>query len=203
MDTIKIGNFIKECRNKKQMTQQQLGEKLFVEAKTISKWETGKGIPDVSIMYSLCEVLDISLKELFLGEKINDEHKEKELEKIILETFEREKRINKRNIIGEIIVGIILILLGLISILTVSYASLSYPLRLLFIVLTILCECVGIGGLAILDANTGYYECESCHERFVPAMKEYVFGLHTMKKRKLPCPKCGKKTWCSKKISKE
>ena len=48
MDTIKIGNFIKECRNKKQMTQQQLGEKLFVEAKTISKWETGKGIPDVS-----------------------------------------------------------------------------------------------------------------------------------------------------------
>ena len=52
MDTSKIGNFIKECRNKKQMTQQQLGEKLFVEAKTISKWETGKGIPDVSIMYS-------------------------------------------------------------------------------------------------------------------------------------------------------
>ena len=76
-------------------------------------------------------------------------------------------------------------------------------LRLLFIVLTILCECIGTGGLAILDANTGYYECESCHERFVPAMKEYVFGLHTMKKRKLPCPKCGKKTWCSKKISKE
>ena len=64
-------------------------------------------------------------------EKINDEHKEKELEKIILETFEREKRINKRNIIGEIVVGISLIFLGVISILMVSYASLTYPLRLL------------------------------------------------------------------------
>ena len=39
-------------------------------------------------------------------------------------------------------------------------------------------------------------------ERFIPSVKDYTFGLHTLKKRKLTCPKCGKKTWCSKRINK-
>lgn len=203
MDTIKVGNFIKERRKEKQMTQLQLGEKLFVEAKTVSKWETGKGLPDVSLMHKLCEELDISLNELFLGEKIKDKSKEKELEKIILETFEREKKMNRINIIGEIIIGVVLIILGLIAILIISFVPMSVLLRILLIILTLICECVGTVGLVILDANVGYYECKACHERFVPTMKQYVFGLHTMTKRKLLCPKCGKKTWCSKRISKE
>lgn len=54
----------------------------------------------------------------------------------------------------------------------------------------------------ILDANIGYFECAECHERFIPSVKDYTFGLHTLKKRKLTCPKCGKKTWCSKRINK-
>lgn len=160
-------------------------------------------MPDVSLMDKLCEELEISLNELFLGEKITDESKEKELEKIILEAFQREKKMNKKNIIGEIIIGIDLILLALIAIFVISFVPLSFPLQMSTIVLTLLCECGGIVGLVILDSNIGYYECKACHERFVPTMKQYVFGLHTMKKRKLLCPKCGKKTWCSKRISKE
>ena len=60
----------------------------------------------------------------------------------------------------------------------------------------------GITGLIILDTNIGYFECAKCHERFIPSVKDYTFGLHTLKKRKLTCPKCGKKTWCSKRINK-
>ena len=59
-----------------------------------------------------------------------------------------------------------------------------------------------ITGLIILDANIGYFECAECHERFISSVKDYTFGLHTLKKRKLTCPKCGKKTWCSKRINK-
>lgn len=61
MDTIKIGKFIRECRKNKNLTQKQLADKLFVEPKTISKWETGNGLPDVSLMKDLCNELDISL----------------------------------------------------------------------------------------------------------------------------------------------
>ena len=52
------------------------------------------------------------------------------------------------------------------------------------------------------NAEIGYFECAECHERFIPSVKDYTFGLHTLKKRKLTCPKCGKKTWCSKRINK-
>ena len=53
MDIIKIGNFIRECRKNKNLSQKQLADKLFIEPKTISKWETGNGLPDVSIMKNL------------------------------------------------------------------------------------------------------------------------------------------------------
>lgn len=70
MDIIKIGNFIRECRKNKNLNQKQLADKLFVEPKTISKWETGNGLLDVSIMKKLCNELDISLSELFIGEYV-------------------------------------------------------------------------------------------------------------------------------------
>lgn len=101
MDNIKIGNFIRECRKNKQMTQQQLADKIFVEAKTISKWETGKGLPDVSIMKLLCKELDITINELFLGEHISDDSKTEELEKLIIQAYEKEAKTNKKNVIGK------------------------------------------------------------------------------------------------------
>lgn len=78
MDQIKIGNFIAQCRKEKNMTQRQLADKLGVSDKTVSKWETGKGIPDAGCMVPLCEALGISVNELLTGEKIpEDEYQEK------------------------------------------------------------------------------------------------------------------------------
>ena len=71
MDQVKIGKFIADCRKRKNLTQMQLAEKLNITDRAISKWETGKGMPDSSIMLELCNELEISVNELLSGEMIN------------------------------------------------------------------------------------------------------------------------------------
>lgn len=72
MDQQKIGNFIATLRKEKGFTQEQLGEKLGVTNKTISRWETGKYMPDIDKLQELSSVLDIRVNELLAGEKIED-----------------------------------------------------------------------------------------------------------------------------------
>ena len=66
MDQILIGKFIADERKKKGYSQVELGDKLGVSNKTISKWETGKGFPDISLLLPLCEELEISVPEHWL-----------------------------------------------------------------------------------------------------------------------------------------
>ena len=73
MDKVKIGKFISECRKSKQLTQEQLAEMLNVTNKSISKWENGICLPEATIYEPLCKVLDITINELFAGQKIVDE----------------------------------------------------------------------------------------------------------------------------------
>ena len=100
MDQEKIGKFIAECRKEKNLTQSQLAEKLNMSNKTISKWETGKGMPDPSIMLELCENLGINVNELLSGEHLKDEqYKEKADENIISIAKESDKNKKIKNII--------------------------------------------------------------------------------------------------------
>ena len=73
MNQEKIGNFIAQCRKEKNLTQSQLAEKLNMSNKSISKWETGKGMPDSSVMLELCNYLGISVNELLSGEYLKEE----------------------------------------------------------------------------------------------------------------------------------
>ena len=73
MDKVKIGKFISKCRKDKQLTQEQLAEMLNVTNKSISKWENGICLPEATIYEPLCKVLDITINELFAGQKIVDE----------------------------------------------------------------------------------------------------------------------------------
>ena len=85
MNQIKIGKFIAERRRKLELTQMQLAEKLNITDRAVSKWETGKAMPDSSIMLELCDILGISVNELLNGEKINMEHNDKKNEQLLLE----------------------------------------------------------------------------------------------------------------------
>lgn len=73
MNQEKIGKLIAECRKEKKMTQVELANKLSVTDKSVSKWENGKCLPDVSLYKDLCNILGITLNEFFAGEKIKEE----------------------------------------------------------------------------------------------------------------------------------
>ena len=74
MDQEKVGRFIAALRKEKNLTQEQLAEKLGISNKTVSRWEQGKGFPDVSLLQELCELLDISVSERLPGEKMADDN---------------------------------------------------------------------------------------------------------------------------------
>ena len=75
MDRYVTGSIIKRLREKKGLTQEQLADKLFVSSKAVSKWETGHGFPDISLLEPLAASLDISVIELLSGEDINNSNK--------------------------------------------------------------------------------------------------------------------------------
>lgn len=113
MDSKKIGAFIKSLRNKQGMTQNQLAKKLNVTDKAISKWETGKGIPDITMLEPLSIVLGVSLSELMNGEKIKEEDiivKSNEAIKNTIKYSNGEIKRSKKNILIFGIAGFLLVL---------------------------------------------------------------------------------------------
>lgn len=84
MDQIKIGKFIAETRKAQNMTQKQIADVLSISDKTISKWECGKGLPEVSLMLPLCDALHITVNYLLSGTKISQIDYQKKAEESLL-----------------------------------------------------------------------------------------------------------------------
>ena len=85
MDQIKIGRFIAEKRKEQKMTQVQLAEKLGITDRAVSKWETGKSLPDASIMLELCGLLGITVNDLLSGEVVSMNNYNDKMEKNLIE----------------------------------------------------------------------------------------------------------------------
>ena len=83
MDSKKIGNFIRELRKEKNLTQKQLAEKINITDKAISKWERGLSFPDITMLNVLCKELNVSVEELLNGEKSKNENNEKKILSIL------------------------------------------------------------------------------------------------------------------------
>lgn len=101
MDTKKIGAFLKQCRKEKNLTQEQLAEKFGVSARTVSRWETGTNMPDLSILVELAEYYDIEIKELLDGEMSStmDKEMKETLDKVaVYEEWVKEKALNAGNL---------------------------------------------------------------------------------------------------------
>ncbi len=129
MNQEKIGKFIAECRKEKNLTQVQLAEKLNMSYKSISKWETGRGMPDSSIMLELCNYLGISVNELLSGEHLKEqEYQEKANENIISIARESDKNRKIKNRIIVVIVAIFLCLL-LIFIINIAYKNIKTNIK--------------------------------------------------------------------------
>lgn len=204
MDLIKIGNFIALLRKEKGLTQVQLADMIGVSDKTISKWERGNGLPDVSLMLPLCDALGINVNELLTGERIADADYKKKAEDNMMNLI-KEREENKKKLVNSAITGLIAtISFVTIVLIVVIYSDvIAVPVK---IVLTAVACAIFVAGVVVGmqgERTIGYYKCADCGHKFVPTYVEYVFGLHGFKARLLKCPDCGKKTWCKKVLSKE
>lgn len=100
----KIGRFIAEMRKQHNMTQREFADALGISDKTVSKWECGNGMPDLSLMQPICEILEINLNELFSGERLTDADYKKKAEENILSLI-KEAENTKKNIVGGKVLG--------------------------------------------------------------------------------------------------
>ncbi len=107
MNQEKIGKFILEIRKQKGMTQKELAEKIGVSDKTISKWECGNSIPDISYLESLCNSLNISVNELLSGEHLSEESYSEKAEENIMALM-KENESNKKGNYTRVFFGILL-----------------------------------------------------------------------------------------------
>lgn len=123
MNQEKIGKFIAECRKKKKLTQTDIAKQLGVTDKSVSKWERGICFPDVSTLIPLTEMLDISLYDLFKGEKMDKKEVEQVLRNTITYSNNEIKKKRKKYIIISSIVIFIILVLSIISILLVKKDS--------------------------------------------------------------------------------
>lgn len=202
MDQIKIGKFIAECRKNQNMTQAELAEKLNITDRAISKWETGKGMPDSSIMLELCNELGISVNELLSGEVIKMENYNVNAEKNLLEMAKKEEQQNKKMMMYEYVIGTMSAVTFLVLMFVLAYASLDTVVKIILFVLAFIILIVGISFALKIETETGYYECKKCHHKYVPKYSQVYFAMHYGTTRYMKCPKCHKRSWNKKVLTK-
>lgn len=195
MDQIKIGRFIAEERKYKGYTQRQLADILGISDKTISKWERGNGFPEVSLLLPLCQELEISVNELLTGERVSENDYRKKAEENMVNLVKEAQESKKKIILSAMVAGVVVLAAVPIFIL-VGVLEMETWLRFLLIFIAIIVLIAGIVIACILDRDAGAFECPECKERFVPEIKAYIMGAHTLTKRKLKCPKCGATKYC-------
>ena len=203
MDQIKIGKFISSCRKEQGMTQAALAEKLGISDRAVSKWETGKSMPDSGIMLELCELLGINVNELLSGERIMTEVYDKRAEENLLEMRRQIEEKNRQLLRTEYLIVIPAVVLGLVLILVASFVEIPSVWRgtLIFfaVAMIVVFAFIAVG----IEQKAGYYECQKCHDRHVPTFWQTNLGPHIGRTRYMKCPACGRWSYQKKVLTKE
>lgn len=203
MEQVKIGKFIASKRKEQGLTQLQLSEKLGITDRAVSKWETGKSLPDASLMPELCKLLKITINDLLCGEVVSVENYNKKAEKALLEMVKKEEMQNKKLMMYENVIGFGSTLSFLIQVLVAVLFVKNTTAQILLFILAFAFLIVGVSFALKIEAETGYYECQKCHNKYVPKYSSVYFAMHLGTTRYMKCPKCGKKSWQKKVMSKE
>ena len=121
MNSIELGKFIATLRNEKNLTQEELAEKLFIDKRKVSRWECGTSIPDFDMLIKLSEILDVSLYELSICKRIENE----KLKRKLINRFKNIKDLKKYNLKKKLLL-ILYILLGIFFSITTIYTIYNY-----------------------------------------------------------------------------
>ena len=203
MDQIKIGRFITSCRKAQGMTQASLAEKLGITDRAVSKWETGRSLPDSGIMLELCELLQINVNELLSGEKIMMESYDHTAEKNLLIMKRELEEQNRLMLKMEYLISFPVIAAGLIMCAVAAYAAVPEWTKAVLIV-SALAMILTVGLIAVgIEQKAGYYECGECGCRYMPRYWPTFFSPHMGRTRYMKCPECGKRSWQKKVMTSE
>ena len=121
MDQKKVGSFLRELRKEKQLTQEQLAERFGVTNRSVSRWETGSNMPDLSILVELADFYDVDIRDIIDGERKGEDlnKEEKERLQLVADYAETEKntllmRLRIFSIVGlvSLIAGLVMLVLG-------------------------------------------------------------------------------------------
>lgn len=203
MDQTKIGSFIARCRKSKDLTQSQLADILGITNKAVSKWETGKSLPDASIMLDLCAALDITVNDLLCGEVVSMENYNKELENNLMEMVKQKQESDRWLLRLEIVLGTITIAVMLVLCFIAAYVPMENWLRITLVCISFVPVLVATPFMLRIEQKAGYYACAKCGHRYVPSYKSVFFSKHMGRTRHMRCPKCNEKSWQKKVLTKE
>lgn len=205
MNQIKIGEFsefIASQRRSKNLTQAALAEKLGITDRAVSKWERGKGLPDVSIMLDLCEIFGITVNELLSGEKISMENSNQKNEQLLVDMAKELEQKNKtiwNSMWAIMIVSMTALFAGIMISAFLIPEGVWQLITILGICIVFLIPCF----YALkLEVSVGVYKCKECGYEIVPTYSEALWAMHRGTTRYLKCPKCEKRTWCKKVLKK-
>ena len=203
MDQVKIGKFIAACRKKENLTQMQLAEKLNITDRAVSKWETGKAMPDSSIMRELCDILKITLNDLFSGEIVTMNDYNKELENNLLEMVKQKQEADKRLLRMETLAGVMASVPFAVGIVIGLVVPMEEWKQVVIVLSSMIPLLVAIPFLLRVEQIAGYYVCKHCHHKYVPQYMPVFIAPHLGRTRYMKCPACGRRTWQKKIIGKE
>jgi transcriptional regulator with XRE-family HTH domain len=203
MDQIKIGRFIAEKRREQGLTQAQLAEKLSITDRAVSKWENGRAMPDSSLMLDLCAHLKITVNDLLCGEVVSMENYNEKLEQQLLEAIKQKEEADKRLLTLEWVIGIFSVVILFVPILFAAYFPMEDWLRVVLIFAGFIPAIIGFAFAIRIEQIAGYYECRHCGHKYVPSTKSIWTSMHMGRTRYMKCPKCGKRSWQKKVISKD
>ncbi len=203
MDQEKIGKFIAEKRKEQGLTQMQLAEKLGVTDRAVSKWETGRSLPDASSMVELCALLGITVNDLLCGEVVSMERYHAQTEKNLLEMIKQKEQADRRLLRMELVIGFTsaAFLFAMLAV-GVVFMKMGKPLWMFLLP-------VGFGLLQFIvcvlfalriEQVAGYYECQKCGHRYVPSYAAVNLAMHMGRTRYMKCPQCKKRSWQKKVI---
>lgn len=154
-------------------------------------------------MLDLCDALGITVTDLLYGEVISVEDHNKKLEEQLLEIIKQKEESDKRLLSLEWVIGILSLLVLFIPIIIASYLPMEDWQRIVLIFSGFIPCFVGFFYAVKIEQIAGYYECKECGHRYVPTYKAVNLAPHMGRTRKMTCPKCGKKSWQKKVISKD
>jgi transcriptional regulator with XRE-family HTH domain/DNA-directed RNA polymerase subunit RPC12/RpoP len=197
MDQVRIGRFIRELRLERGLKQRELADQLGIADKTVSKWECGNGLPEVSLMLPLCTILGISVNELLSGERLGEESYRDHAEENIVNIMKEYRSARKNHALSNVVA-----LLGLFSGLSIIFTAAFVEMDSWARIFLISVGFVSIMGLIFvacaLDSDAGSFVCPTCGNHIVPTTSQYINSPHMSTTRYLFCPICGKRRWCKK-----